>query len=153
MNHYKIALACLVALFASFPVMAKDGNNCGTGSSQVKASEMKDCLARMNEPGRINERQQQAKRDACEQNAKNRKLQGNEKTSFISSCMNENQAAAAHASVNPSRGTSVSAGAPPKKAAAATKKRKTANSCVMEANKKGLKGKERHEFLKTCKPQ
>ncbi len=104
MNHYyKIALACLMAVFAATPALAKDAPNCGAGSSQVKPSEMHDCLARMNDPSRVKEKHEQEKRDRCEQNAKNRKLDGGAKASFMSSCMNENEAAAAHAATTQGR--------------------------------------------------
>ncbi len=151
MNHYyKIALACVMALFVNAPAMAKDATNCGSNSSQVKPSEMHDCLARMNDPARVRERQEQTKRDHCEQNAKNRKLEGNAKASFMSSCMNENQAAAAHASVTQGRATSPAA---QPKQASTPRKKKTANSCVQQADKQGLKGAQRKQFLKTCKPE
>ncbi len=147
--YYKIALACLMTLLVAAPAMAKEATaNCGANSSQVKPAEMHDCLARMNDPARVRERQEQAKRDSCEQNAKNRKLDGSAKASFMSSCMNENQAAAAHASTAQSR---PAATAQPRPTAVASKK-KTANSCVKQANSKSLKGKERKAFLKTCKP-
>jgi psiF repeat len=153
MNHYyKIALACFTVLFAVTPAMAKDAGNCGANSSQVKPSEMHDCLARMNDPSRVKERQQQEKRDRCEQNAKNRKLEGGAKANFISSCMNENEAAAAHASVTQGRPAAAS-GEKAKKAASAGKKKRAANSCVTQANKQHLKGQKRREFLKGCKPE
>lgn len=150
--YYKIALACFAALFISTPVMAKDTTNCGANSSRVSPSQMHDCLARMNEPGRVKEKQQQEKRDRCEQNAKNRKLQGGEKSSFISSCMNENQAAEAHAAASQGR-PAYAPSAKPKKSASASKRKKADNSCVAQANKQHLKGKKRQAFLKSCKPE
>ncbi len=149
--YYKIALACLLALFMNAPAMAKDATDCSTNSSQVKPSEMHDCLARMNDPARVRERQEQAKRDNCEQNAKNRKLEGNAKATFMSSCMNENPAAAAHASVTQGRAASPAAAQP--KQASTPRKKKTANSCVRQADKQGLKGAQRKQFLQTCKPE
>jgi hypothetical protein len=152
MNHYyKIALACFTALFVSTPVMAKGGESCG--GANATPSETRNCLARMNDPARVRDRHEQEKRDRCEQNAKNRKLQGGAKAAYISSCMSEDEAAAAHASATkhgPATAPRTSHG---KKAAAAPKsKRRTANSCVAQANKGHLKGKKRREFLKTCKP-
>jgi hypothetical protein len=147
--YYKIALACLTTLLITAPAVAKEATtNCGANSSQVKPAEMHDCLARMNDPARVRERQEQARRDSCEQNAKNRKLDGSAKASFMSSCMNENQAAAAHASATQGR---PAPSAQPRPTVAASKK-KAANSCLKQANSKGLKGKERKDFLKTCKP-
>lgn len=153
-HYYKIALACFTALFLGSTALAKDASNCGPSSSQVKPSELHDCLARMNDPARVQEKQQQEKRDRCEQNAKNRKLDGAAKASFISSCMNDNAAAAAHASVTQGRPAATRPAERPAKAASASKKKRTtANSCVTQANQQHLKGQKRREFLKTCKPQ
>lgn len=153
MNHYyKIALACFTAFFVSTPVMAKGGDSCG--GPNATASETQNCLARMNDPARVRERHEQEKRDRCEQNAKNRNLQGGAKSGYLSSCMSENEAAAAHASVAQHRPAAAPRASRGKNAAATSKhKRRTANSCVSQANKAHLKGSKRREFLKTCKPQ
>lgn len=154
MNHYKIALACLVALFVSTPAMAK--GNCAPSSSQANPAQVQNCLDRMNNPSQVREHQQQEKRDHCEQNAKNRKLQGNARSSFMSSCMNANEAVQKHATVAKDHVDTQ----PPAQAAAtmrraqshtaAKRHTESRNSCVAQANKRHLKGSKRRHFLKNC---
>lgn len=151
-HYYKIALACLTAFFVSTPVMAKGGDNCG--GANATPSEIRNCLARMNDPARAQERHEQEKRDRCEQNAKNRKLQSSAKSGYVSSCMSENKAAAVRASVTQRRPAAASRASHGKNAASTAKrKRRSANSCATQANKAHLKGGKRREFLKTCTPR
>jgi hypothetical protein len=156
MNHYyKIALAFLAALSACTPAMAANAGstNCATSSSQANPAQIQNCLNRMNDPSHVRERQQQEKRDRCEQNAKNRNLGASAKASFISSCMNENQAATAHAAVAQGHADTKAppkASSHPSKPAPAAKRKHAGNSCVAQANKQHLKGKKRREFLKDC---
>ncbi len=150
-------LAVCIALFSiNAPVMAKDGKSCEAESSKLPPQErsayIKRCLAQLNDPVNVKQEQQQSKQVRCEQNAKNQNLQGNAKASYISSCMNKDEAAAAAAKVPTSQAnTSTTAAKPAKHATGKTNGSKPAKSCVKQANQKGLKGDERKQFLKDCK--
>lgn len=149
-HYYKIAFVCFAACLLSVPAMGKGNESCGGPKSTP--AETRDCLARMSDPARVRERHEQEKRDRCEQSAKNRNLQGNAKANYLSSCMHENQAAAAQASVNDRRPVSTPRARQGKGAATSRGKRTSGNSCVTQANKEHMKGSKRRQFLKTCKP-
>lgn len=68
----------------------------------------------------------------CEQTAKNRGLKGDERATFISSCMAAKDTASA--SMSPEQ----------------QQKADKAKSCEQQADQQGLKGKDRRTFLKTC---
>ncbi len=150
-------LVCFALLPISTPALAKDGKNCQAESAKLPAAErsayMKKCLDQLGDPSNVKQVQQQDKQVRCEQNAKNQQLQGNDRSSYVSSCMNANEAAEA------AKASAAGQPAPTKQAAAAPKAKHVsakpaakngAKSCVSQANEKGLKGKERKEFLKTC---
>lgn len=146
-------------LFACASAMALDGKSCADKGAQMKQSEraafMKECLAQASDPSNVRAAQEQQKRATCEQNAKNAKLQGNEKNNYVSSCITENQAAAAKAATPATAGSANEAQAAPQTskngAAKGTASGKHGNSCARQASKKGLKGDERKQFLKDCK--
>lgn len=149
MNHYyKIALACVAVLFVSTPVMARGGSTI-CSSANTKPSETQRCLARMNDPAQVRARHEQDKRAHCEQNAKNQHLKGSAQSRYLASCMRDNDAAAALASVKQHRPAHASR---PHQRRAVTHHRKQAgNSCVARANKAHLKGSKRRHFLKRCR--
>jgi hypothetical protein len=68
----------------------------------------------------------------CDETAKNRGLKGDEKATFVSSCMAAKDTASATAS--------------PEEQQKADK----AKSCEQQADQQSLKGKDRRSFLKTC---
>jgi hypothetical protein len=148
-----ILSVALATGIASPWAVAKEAANCDTKAGQTKSAGMQSCIAQMNDPARVREKQQQEKLAGCEQNAKNRNLQGNEKSSFISSCMNENQAAVAAKSSPAQRGTQAAAPASKTKKVSEAGSARPSNSCTRQAAKMGLKGKARNQFLKGCKPQ
>jgi len=138
--------------------LATDANSCASQSAKLKASErntfMKNCMAQLSSPASIKEKEQQNKKALCEQNAKNRKLQGNEKANYLTTCMNENQAQAV-ASKAPAK---PQAKAKPEKSRAPVKtaqKKDTspspvAKSCAHQATDKGLNGDARSKFMDKC---
>lgn len=158
--NQKLLLASFTLLLASTSAMSMEGKDCEAKSAQMNLSErnafMKTCLAQLSEPSNVKEMQQQGKRARCEQNSKNQNLQGNEKNNYVTSCMTANEAAAvAKATPSQTEGSAAPAEKPKtvsthKGAKGAGGKPKT--SCVKQANKKGLKGDARMQFLKDCKP-
>ena len=75
---------------------------------------------------------QKDKAKKCEETAKNRGLKGDERATYISSCMAAKDTAGATMS--------------PQQQQNADK----AKSCEQQADQQGLKGKDRRSFLKTC---
>jgi len=90
------SLICL--LFISTSSFALQGSDCSAKSEKLPVSERKDfvksCLAQAEAPANIQEEERKHKSATCEQNAKNKKLQGQDKATYISNCMNKNEAAA-----------------------------------------------------------
>lgn len=146
-------LVCFALLPVSHAVMAKDGKTCQAESAKLPAAErnayMQKCIAQMGDPSNVREKQQQDKQARCEQNAKNQNLQGNAKSAYVSSCMTKDEAAAAK--TTPAQAKAAAPAAKPAKSSSHAAK--PANSCVKQANQQGLKGKERKQFLKECKPE
>jgi psiF repeat len=75
---------------------------------------------------------QTEKAKKCDETAKKRGLKGDEKATFVSSCM-------------AAKDTASSTMSPEEKA-----KVDNAQSCEQQATQKGLKGKDRKSFMKTC---
>jgi len=159
MNHRHL-FACITMFLISSSAMALDGKSCEAKATHMKQAEhdsfMKACLAQLSDPSNVKEAQQQDKRARCEQNAKNQNKQGNDKASYVSSCMTENEAAAVK-QATPTETTTVAKAAPaekPKRVAANGPAKapaaKHGPSCTKQANKKGLKGDARKQFLKEC---
>jgi hypothetical protein len=150
----KFLLMCLALLPIGAPALAKEGKDCAAESAKLphaeRSAHTKKCLDELGDPSNVRQTQQQRKQSQCEQNAANRKLQGSEKSSYLSSCMNSNDAAEA-AKATPAQTSASTPAAKPAKTSARSSK--PANSCVKQANQKGLKGKERKQFLKECKPE
>ncbi len=90
----KSLLTCVAMLLATAPALAMDAKTCQAESAKKPSGErsafMKKCLADLSNPAHVKEVQQQEKNARCEQNAKNQKLQGNEKAGYVTECMNKN---------------------------------------------------------------
>jgi hypothetical protein len=150
-----LLLVCFALLPVSFPALAKDGKACEAESAKLPTAErdahMKKCLAQLGDPANVKQTQQQDKQARCEQNAKNQQLQGGDKSSYVSSCISNNEAAdAAKASAAGQPAPAKQAAAPKAKHASAKSTPTGAKSCSAQAKEKGLKGKDRKEFMKTC---
>ena len=90
-------LTCLLLSLIAAPSFAIPSNDCAAKSAKVKPEEqddfMKSCLAQAASPSNVKEAKQKHKGALCEQNAKNKKLQGNDKANYQTNCMNKNEAA------------------------------------------------------------
>ena len=96
---YIAALTCLLLTSIVNPAFALGGNDCAARSEKVKVTErdefMKSCLAQVGTPANVKEAKQKHKTARCEQNAKNMKLQGNDKGNYQADCINKNEAVVA----------------------------------------------------------
>ena len=78
---------------------------------------------------------QKDKAKKCEETAKNRGLKGDEKATFVSSCMAaKDTASSATSNMSPQE----------------QQKADKAKACEQQADQQSLKGKDRKSFLKTC---
>lgn len=95
---YIASLICLLLITIATPAFALQGSDCSTKSAKLNPAErdsfMKSCLAQAEDPANVREEERKHKIAVCEQNAKNKKLQGNDKANYHDDCMNKNQAAA-----------------------------------------------------------
>ncbi len=95
---YIASLTCLLLISISTPALALQGSDCSARSAKLKPAEredfMKSCLAQAESPANVQEEERKHKSALCEQNAKNKKLQGNDKANYHANCMNKNEAAA-----------------------------------------------------------
>ena len=89
-------LTSLVTLFILTPVAALAAVNCEPKNAQLttvqRTAYIKQCLAESASPANVKRVAEQQKKMSCEQNAKNKALQGAAKTSYIASCVNRNEA-------------------------------------------------------------
>jgi hypothetical protein len=108
---YIAPLICLSLIAIATPALALQGNECLESSKRLNPAEresfMKTCLAKAQDPANVQKEERKQKSAQCEQNARNKKLQGNEKAKYHDSCMNKNDASAvaksqSQASVAPS---------------------------------------------------
>lgn len=95
---YIAPLICLSLITIATPAIALQGSECLESSKKLNPAEresfMKTCLAKAQDPANVREVERKQKSAQCEQNARNKKLQGNEKTKYHDNCMNKNDAAA-----------------------------------------------------------
>lgn len=94
-----------LAMFFAIPAaLAVDANSCAAKSTQLGLAKrnayMESCLAQVSSPANVKEAELRHKRALCEQNAKNYKLQGNNRASYTMTCLNKNEAEAAIKSAN-----------------------------------------------------
>lgn len=133
------SLICLLLISIATPVLALQGSDCSAKSAKLKPTEresfMKSCLAQAEAPANVQEEERKHKSVQCEQNAKNKKLQGNDKTKYHESCMNKNEAAAV-------------ASAQPKSSITPKHKSTSGNSPKNAPHKAGKKPKEHSKSAK-----
>jgi|GEM_PF-1830237 len=172
---------CIALLFSAQSWAVSDSQSCEARSQQLrgaaKESFLSSCLSatltQASAPERVRALTAQEKRNTCEQNAKNMKLDGTKKASYLNDCVNANDAAveakkagvAEHAnaaSKTPSHQQAPLAAAPRPAAEKhaskhAAKKRADAKpkvsvkTCVKNANKEQLKGVERKHYISECR--
>jgi hypothetical protein len=134
---YIASLICLLLVTISTPSFALKGSDCSAKSAKLNPSEredfMKSCLAQAEDPANVKEEERKHKSAVCEQNAKNKKLQGNDKANYLTNCMNKNEAA------------TVASAQPKSTAAAPSHKVASNNSAKGESHKAAKKQKEHHK--------
>ncbi len=181
MKALSLLVQCLALFFSAQSWAASDSQSCETRSQQLrgaaKESFLSSCLSatltQNSTPERVRALTAQDKRNTCEQNAKNMKMDGAKKTSYINDCISANDAAVEarkagvpeHAnavSKTPNRQHQQLAAAPNPTAEKyarkhATKKQADAKpkvsvkTCVKNANKEKLKGAERKHYISACR--
>ena len=137
---YLASLTCLLLISIATPAFALQGSDCAARSAKLNPSErddfMKSCLAKAEDPANVKEEERKHKSAVCEQNAKNKKLQGNDKASYVTNCMNKNEAATV-------------ASAQPKSTVAPSHKAASSNNGTKSAPQKAAaKQKEHHKNSK-----
>ncbi len=93
---YIAALTGLLLISIAPAVFAVPTNDCAARGEKVAVTErdafLKSCLAEAGAPTKVKEAKQKHKKARCEQNAKNMKLQGEDKGSYQEECVNKNEA-------------------------------------------------------------
>jgi hypothetical protein len=101
---YIAALTCLLLVSIAPAAFAVPSNDCAARSEKVAVTEkddfLKACLAEASAPSKVKEAKHSHKKARCEQNAKNMKLQGDEKGKYQAECINKNQAVVAANSIS-----------------------------------------------------
>ncbi len=146
---YLVPLICLLQIAVATPALALQGSECSAKSAKLSPAErpafMKSCLAQAQEPNNVKEEERKQKSAQCEQNAKNKKLQGGDKARYHDECMNRNDAAALSQSSNKTASTSKSA----EKTTAQNAQHKPATGKKHSSSKYSAKKKKSHK--KTAK--
>jgi len=92
------SIVCMLLISVSMPVLAMQGSECAAQGAKLSPADrpafMKSCLAQAQEPSNVKEEERKQKSAQCEQNAKNKKLQGSDKAKYHDECMNRNDAIA-----------------------------------------------------------
>lgn len=144
----------------------------------AKESFLSSCLSQTLEqtsaPARVQAVTEESKQKTCEQNAKNMKMDAGRKASYMNECMHSNEAAAEARKAGvkehliaskPAPQHAATAQATPQKAVASEKQaskhsvkkhddaksKVSLKTCVKQANKEQLKGKERKNFISECR--
>ena len=181
MKAILLLIQCIAFTFSAQAWAVADSQSCEKRSQQLrgaaKESFLSSCLSQTLEqtstPASVQAVTAESKRKTCEQNAKNMKMEGNRKSSYIGDCMNSNEAAteARKAGVQEhliagksQRHTKAQVVAQQEPVASekkvgkrSAKKRDDAKpkvslkTCVRNANKEKLKGKERKKFIRECR--
>lgn len=144
---YVVPLICLSLIAIATPALALQGSECLESSKRLNPAErgnfVKACLAKAQDPSNVQEKERKHKLAVCEQNARNKKLQGNEKAAYHDNCMNKNEAAAV-AKSQPQAGV-----VPNRKAVSSNKPHGTTHKL---ADKKQPTGKKQKLHKKNEKP-
>jgi hypothetical protein len=166
MKPVQLLILCVLTAFATLAFSAQTGRDCEIKSKQVSSEKrdafLKSCLAQASAPANVQELTQQNKRLACEQNAKNLKLNPGNKPGYVEECVHKNEAAAVAKSLNAPQSippAPQAAKSPSKPAHTGTHKSATEKpaktttknvSCSHQAKEKGLKGAARKQFMQDC---
>ncbi len=141
---YIASLTCLLLISIATPAFALQGSDCSAKSAKLNPAErekfMKSCLAQAESPANVQEEERKHKSALCEQNARNKKLQGNDKANYHANCMNKNEAAAI-------------ASAQPKSTVAQSHKSASSDTHKSAPHKTAKKQKERSKIAKKSTKQ
>lgn len=89
-------LTSLLTFAVLTPVLAFGATNCESKDAQMSTAQRtaftKQCLADISSPANVAYLAQQQKQMSCEQNAKNKSLQGTAKANYLAKCVNQNDA-------------------------------------------------------------
>ena len=92
----KTMMTALLSLSVLTPALALAAGNCEPKNAQLntvqRTAYVKQCLAESSKPANVARVAQQQKQASCDQNAKNKALQGAAKDSYVAKCMNQNDA-------------------------------------------------------------
>ena len=167
MKYFLVLAQGLVLLFSASTWAATDSPNCEARSQQMhgatKDNFLKSCLAQTSSPENVQAASMQEKRNTCEQNSKNMKLEGGKKSDYVNGCMNQNTAAnearkmgvkeAVATKVEHSQRTHVAANNPQANTAKTTGSKPASHkkSCAKQAKEERLKGDSRKKFMSDCR--
>lgn len=142
---YIVPLICLLQIAIATPALALQGSECLANSKKLSPAEresfMKTCLAQAREPGNVKAEERKQKSAQCEQNAKNKKLQGSDKARYHDECLNRNDAATLSQSTNKTAPASKSA----EKSTVQIGQHKPATVKKHSSNKQSAKKKKSHK--------
>lgn len=92
----KTVMTTLLGLSVLTPALVLAAGHCEPENTQMstvqRTAYIKLCLAESGSPANVLRVTQQHKKMSCEQNARNKALQGAAKTSYIARCLNQNEA-------------------------------------------------------------
>lgn len=173
MKKFLCFIPCVMLTFAAQAWASSDNQSCAAKSKQLPSQEQKQfiesCLAQASSPEHVRAATEQKKRNHCEQNARNMKLDGGKKSDYINDCMNKNVAANEATKVNAKApalakleqpaGSHTAASSKPAHHAAAVqakpvtqpKATSSKKSCSAKAKQQGLKGEDRKKFMSDCR--
>lgn len=181
MKAILLLIQCIAFTFSAQAWAVADSQSCENRSQQLrgaaKESFLSSCLSQTLEqtstPARVQAVTEESKRKTCEQNAKNMKMDGSRRASYINDCMHSNEAATearkagvqehliANKSPRATKAQSVAQQEPvareQKVNKRSAKKKESSKptvslkTCVKQANHDKLKGKERKKFIRECR--
>lgn len=167
MKYFLVLVQGLMLFFSASTWAAADSQNCEAKSQQMhgaaKDSFLKSCLAQTSSPESVQAASMQEKRNTCEQNSKNMKLEGSKKSDYVNGCMNQNVAAnearkmgvkeAVASKPEHTQHTRIAANNAQANAVKKTSNKPVSSkkSCLKQAKQEGLKGEARKKFMSDCR--
>ena len=179
MKAFLLLIHCIAFTLSAQAWAVSDSQSCETRSQQLRgaakenflSSCLSQTLVQTSSPERVKAATAQEKRNTCEQNAKNMKMEGNRKAGYINDCMNANVAAneakkagvSEHVAAKQVRAevkaaptkARVKQTKPTKKSASSkhvdSKPKASLKTCSRQANHEKLKGEARKKFIRDCR--
>lgn len=169
-----VLIHCLALVFSTQAWALSDSSSCEARSRQLRGAEkenflstcLSQALAQASSAERMHALNAQEKRNSCEQNAKNMKMEGSKKAGYLNDCINSNNAAAearkagvkehvvgtqpAHTHVATTPKTAKQTTKHAEKNSAPAKAKVTLKTCTKQADQEQLKGQARKNFIHDC---